>query len=119
MLKSRFNSFKYALNGLKIVLLSEVNMRIHLMLALLAVVLGLVVELSTIEWMVIFVCIGMVFFAEIINTLIEKYLDIFYPEFNPKVGELKDIAAASVLIVAIMSLIIGLLLFIPKILEMI
>lgn len=117
MIQKRIHSFKYAINGFIQVAKSEINMQIHLVASVLVVVLSLYLSLSNIEFAIILTCIGLVFMAEIFNTVIEKYLDFYHPERSEKVGILKDMSAAAVLVVSMMSAMVGLLIFVPKILE--
>ncbi|MNR31144.1 Undecaprenol kinase [compost metagenome] len=72
-------------------------------------------EVSFLEWIALIVCISSVLAAELFNTAIEVLVNLVSPEFNPKAGLVKDIAAAAVLIVALMSLVVGLIIFVPKI----
>jgi diacylglycerol kinase (ATP) len=82
-----------------------------------AILLGFIFKISHTEW--IGVCIALVLSLELINTSIEKTIDLLHPDFNERAGEIKDMAAAAVLVAAIISVIIGLIIFIPKILELI
>lgn len=117
-MKNRLKSFGYALNGLREVVKSEMNMRIHLLAAFAVIIMGLVYSINWVEWMFVIICIVLVLSAEIANTIVERYLDTFYPEFNPKVGIIKDMAAAAVLILALGSLIVGLIIFLPKTIQL-
>lgn len=117
-MKNRLKSFGYALNGLREVVKSEMNMRIHLLAAFVVIIMGLVYSINWVEWMFVIICIVLVLSAEIANTIVERYLDTFYPEFNPKVGIIKDMAAAAVLILALGSLIVGLIIFLPKTIQL-
>ena len=117
-MKARLKSFGYAMNGIREVIKSEMNMRIHLAASLLVIIMGLIFSINWIEWIFIIICIVLVLSAEIANTIVERYLDTFYPEFNPKVGIIKDMAAAAVLILALGSLIVGLIIFLPKTIQL-
>ena len=114
-MRNRILSFKYALQGLKSVLRTEMNMRLHLISALLVLVAAYFFKFDYLEFGLIFLCIGVVWTAEILNTVIEKYLDFYHPERNPKVGILKDMSAAAVLVASLFSLAVGVCLFLPKI----
>jgi diacylglycerol kinase len=94
---------------------TEPNARIHLAAAGVAVFLGLVLSISRIEWTVILLCIGAVISAEIINTSLEKTVDLFSPDRNEKAQAIKDISAAAVLFVAFIALITGIIIFLPHI----
>ncbi|MDG4946530.1 diacylglycerol kinase family protein [Weeksellaceae bacterium KMM 9713] len=117
-MKARLKSFGYALNGIREVIKSEMNMRIHLAASFLVIIMGLIFSINWIEWIFIIICIALVLSAEIANTVVEKYLDAMHPEFNPKVGLIKDMAAAAVLILAMSSFIIGMIIFLPKIIDL-
>jgi diacylglycerol kinase (ATP) len=110
----QIKSFGYALNGLKIVLGSQQNFRIHLVVALLVIVSGKLAGLTNLEWCVIVLTISLVLAMEIINTAIEKLVDLVSPDFHPQAGIVKDIAAAAVLLTAIGAVIVGLIIFLPK-----
>ncbi|MCT4590224.1 MAG: diacylglycerol kinase family protein [Carboxylicivirga sp.] len=110
----RFNSFGYAFNGLKVLLLEEHNSRVHLVAAILAVLAGFYYEISNAEWLFIIVAIGSVLAAELFNSAIENLADKVCKETNPIIKKVKDLAAAGVLIVSIMAFVIGLIIFIPK-----
>ena len=116
--KSRLDSFRFAIKGFLTLIRSEHNARIHLGAALLAIAAGIILKISRAEWMLIIIVIGMVFLAELINSSLEAIADVADPERNEKIGKAKDYAAASVLVSAIVSLIIGGLIFIPKIVDL-
>ncbi|GAB3009793.1 diacylglycerol kinase family protein [Niabella terrae] len=108
-------SFGYAFRGLRQLLAGERNFQIHTGLAFLALVLAGLLDMNRTEFCIILLCIGMVLTAEALNTAIEKLADRIHPAKDPLIGQLKDIAAAGVLVSACVALIIGLLLFLPKI----
>jgi len=112
-------SFKYALKGLAYVLKSEQNARIHLVIAVLVFVLGLLLNLSVIQLSVILFAIVIVFLAEIINTAFEKILDIIDDKRNIKIELIKDMAAGAVLIASITAFIVGVIVLIPRFVEII
>ncbi|TDG35699.1 diacylglycerol kinase family protein [Pedobacter changchengzhani] len=114
----RIRSFRFAINGLKIFFLTEHNGRIHLVAALLAIFLGIFLKISNVEWVIVCLIIGAVFVAEILNTAIEKLADLVTEEINPKIKIVKDIAAGAVLVIAIVALIVGLLVFLPKLIAL-
>lgn len=113
--KKRMVSFKYAFNGLKIILATQHNFMIHLVVAVLVTAAGLIFQIAILEWCIIVITIAIVLIAESFNTSIEKLTDLVSPEYNIQAAKIKDIAAASVLIAAIASVIIGLTIFLPKI----
>ena len=78
---------------------------------------GFYFALNTVEWLWIIAATAVVFIVELFNTAIETLVDLVSPDFNPKAGLIKDISAAAVLIAAFMALIIGILIFLPKIVD--
>ena len=117
-IKSRFKSFKYAINGLKILIRNEHNSRIHLVAMIIAIVLGIILKISNIEWIAIVIVIGFVFSTEIINSAIEKLADFVSPDYHETIKKVKDLSAAMVLVCALVSLIVGIIVFIPKIIQL-
>ena len=118
-LKSRFGSFKLAFDGLLFLLKNEHNSRIHLLAAIAVIILGIIVKLNQIEWALMTIVIGLVFLAELLNSAIETLADLINPEWNELIKRAKDYSAAAVLISAIMAMIAGGLIFIPKLLALI
>jgi diacylglycerol kinase len=113
-LAKRIGSFKYAINGLLWAVKSQGNLQFHLF-ALIAVLLsGVYFKISTNEWLVVLVCVGMVISAEIFNSAIEEMVNFISPNFHQKAGLIKDLAAAAVLITALIAAICGIIIFIPK-----
>jgi diacylglycerol kinase len=112
--KERLNSFAYAWAGLKAALRTEHNTWIHLFLTILATVLAIYLRISRAEWMALVLSVAMVWTAELFNTVIEKIMDFLSKERHPQIKIIKDMAAAAVLITAIAAVIVGLLIFIPK-----
>lgn len=116
MLKQRLNSFKYAFAGIREVVRSQPNMKIHIALGILTVLAGFFFSISTIEWCFIVVACLAVMSAEAFNTALEYITDLASPEYHPLAGKVKDVAAGGVLIAAIGAVIIALLIFLPKVL---
>ena len=114
-IKKRLKSFTFAYNGLKILFKTEHNAIIHLIAAIVVIVAGVIYNLSQFEWIVIIILIGLVFFAELINSSLEYLADAVSTEYNNKIGISKDLSAAAVLVISISAAIIGLVIFIPKI----
>ncbi|MBP6686490.1 MAG: diacylglycerol kinase family protein [Lacibacter sp.] len=112
-------SFCYACKGIATALHSEMNMRIHIVAAILVVTAGFFFELSSIEWGVVIICIVLVISFELINTAIEELCNLVQPEHHPIVKKIKDIAAAAVLIAAVGSLVIAFIIFLPKLISLI
>lgn len=114
-----FTSFRYAFRGLKYVLSSERNARLHLLMAILALVASIVLQISLQEWLFVIISIALVFFAEITNTAIEKTLDLISQEHNQLVKLIKDMTAAGVLVTAVGSIIVAIIVFLPRIWQLI
>lgn len=116
--KKRSIGFTYAWNGVMKVIKNERNFQIHLIATLLVVVASLYLNLLLVEWAILFLAIGSVLVTEVINTVVEELIDYFKPDLHPTAKKIKDMAAGAVLIAAIHSIIIGLLIFVPKIYEL-
>jgi diacylglycerol kinase (ATP) len=114
-LKSRFRSFIFAFRGLWSLLKNEHNSRIHLLAAIAATTLGIILKINPFEWSLLVLVIGIVFLTELLNTSLETLADLVNPEWDEGIRNAKDYAAAAVLISAIISLVVGGLIFIPKI----
>ncbi|MBS6602944.1 MAG: diacylglycerol kinase family protein [Brachyspira sp.] len=111
------NTFKNARKGMRIVLKSERNIRIHFVAAVFVLVLGFVMQFSALKISVLLLAIGLVVSAEMLNSAIEFSLDaIFHNRYSKMVGMAKDISAGAVMFVTIIAVLIGGLIFIPEIL---
>jgi len=108
-----FLSFRFAWEGIATAL-REQNMRFHVVAAVIVVVVGMLTGLTFLEWCIIIVVIGLVFAAEMFNTAIERVVDLASPDIHPLAKQAKDIAAGAVLVIAVISVIIGILIFIPN-----
>ncbi len=116
-IKKRVKSFRYAINGLLSCIMHEHNARIHIVAMLMAITLGFVFHISLLEWLAISIVIGMVLITELLNTAIERLVDFVEPQWNDKVGLIKDYCAAAVLIASLIAIVVGILVFVPKIAE--
>ena len=114
-MKSRIKSFVFAFEGLKYTLYNEPNFLIHLVLAVVTVVFGFLFKINALEWIAVTIAIIMVLVTEMINTSIERICDKIEPNKDHQIKIIKDIAAAAVLMSAIASVVIGLIIFLPKI----
>lgn len=115
MLKSRIDSFKYAFKGLFDLLKTQPNARIHLLVTISVIAAATYFRLSTTEWCIIVLTIGVVFAAEAFNTALEYLTNLVSPDYHPLAGKTKDVAAAGVLISAIAAILVGIIIFLPKI----
>ncbi len=116
-MRERLKSFRDAINGLKILLVEEHNARIHFIVALFVLISGFFFKISLIEWMIVILSSGFVIALEIINTSLENIADFVSPDKHDKIKKIKDLSAAAVLVVAITSFVIGLIIFIPKVIR--
>jgi diacylglycerol kinase len=105
--------FGYAFRGLWYVLRTQRNMRVHLVIAALAILTGIVLHISAIEFALIFVTIAIVLTAEMFNTVFELCIDLASPEYHPLAKIAKDVAAAAVLLSATFAVVVGLFVFVP------
>ena len=115
--KRLINSFKYAFEGIISTIIREQNMTIHFFATIFVVILGLFLNLSTLEWILISLICGLVLATELINTSIEAVVDLVSPKEHPLAKVAKDTAAGAVLVFALVSLIIGFMIFVPKIIS--
>ena len=107
----------YAVNGLKYAIKNEINIRIQLVIGLLVIIFALILSVSLLEWVLLILLIGFVITAEILNTAVETMLDYLAPEQHHVVGAIKDLTASAVLVTSIVAVIIGMMIFIPKIIH--
>ncbi|MCK0131004.1 diacylglycerol kinase family protein [Flavobacteriaceae bacterium F08102] len=110
----RIKSVKFALKGLWMLLTTEHSIMVQMVMAMLITVLGFLMDISRFEWIAQLLAIGLVLTAEALNTAIEKIADVVQPDFDPKIGMVKDIAAGGVTFAAIIAAIIGLIIYVPK-----
>lgn len=105
--------FGFAFSGLWHAIRTQVNMKVHISLAILAIVLGIVLHISAVEFAIIFLAIAGVLVAEMFNTVLELCVDLASPDYHPLAKTAKDVAAGAVLLSAIMAIIIALFIFGP------
>ena len=116
-LKRFVKSFSFALEGLKYAFKYEQNILAHTLATILVISLGFVFHISYTEWLIIFLIIGLVIATELINTSIEAVVDLITKEKNPLAKVAKDTAAAAVMVFALIAVVLGLMIFVPKIIE--
>ena len=109
------NSFKYAIEGIVTALKAEQNIKIHVIIMILVIIFGIMLKINKTEWIICIVLFGFVISLELINTAIENTVDLITIEKNPKAKIAKDVSAGAVLVAATTSEIIGLIIFIPKV----
>ncbi len=110
-------SFGYAIQGIKATWSSEQNFRIHVFTGIIIFLLALFFSVSTFEWIVLIILVFSMLSLEIMNTAIEKAVDLTVTEFHPLAKAAKDLSAGAVLIFAICTIIIGGIIFLPKMLK--
>lgn len=107
------NSFVYAWHGLIYAVRTQRNARVHALLGTIAIVLGFVLHISPVEFAMVFIAITLVFIAEMFNTVAEACIDLVTREYHPLARIAKDVAAGAVLLNALLSVVVGCLVFIP------
>lgn len=118
-INKRIRSFKYAFDGITVLLREEHNSRIHFFAAILAVSAGLYFGIDNTEWLALVLTIGLVVICEVFNSAIENIADFISPNKHEMIKKIKDLGAAAVLLSAILAVIVGLIIFLPKIVEVI
>ncbi len=113
-LKRTIKSFPFAFRGLTDLFKTENNFQIHASVAIAIVIAGFIFRLSALEWVLIVICIGLVMTAEAFNTVAEKLVNMISPGKSKEAGLIKDLAAGAVLMASMTSVIVGLIIFIPK-----
>lgn len=111
---NRIKSVGCAFNGALLLLKTESSIQIQVFCAILLTIAGFYFNISTTEWLIQCLAIGLILTVEAVNTAIEKIADFIHPDFNKKIGTIKDVAAGAVFIAAISAIIIGLIIYIPK-----
>jgi len=117
-LNGRLRSFGHAFRGLKVLLQTQQNARIHAAATVMVVAAGALFAISPAEWALVALAVASVWAAEALNTAIEFLVDLASPEFHPLAAKAKDVAAGAVLVAAIGSLAVGVLVFGPYVLKL-
>ncbi|MEW6502765.1 MAG: diacylglycerol kinase family protein [Chloroflexota bacterium] len=110
-------AFGHAFQGLKYVLLTQLNARIHLVATILVIISALLFRLDTLEWAILIIAIGLVWITEIINTALEALVDLVTPQYHPLAKVAKDTGAAAVLMASCVAMLLGLIVFLPHFLR--
>ena len=116
--KRFINSFKYSFEGLVYAYRNEQSLFIHVCMTILVIILGLLLKLERYEWLFLFIIIGLILSTELMNTAIETTIDLMCKEFNITAKLAKDTASASVFVLAIIAVVGGIYIFLPKILAL-
>ena len=113
--KRLINSFKFALDGLGYAFKYEQNILVHFTVMIIVIIMGIFLKISFIEWLICLILFGLVIATELINTSIEATIDLLTDKIHPLAKIAKDTASAAVLVFALTAIIVGLLIFLPKI----
>lgn len=113
-LKGRLRSITFALRGAWLLITTEHSIMVQVSIAIIMTVLGFIMQLSSVEWMFQLMAIGLVLVAESLNTGVEKLSDFIHPDYNDRIGFIKDISAGAATFAAIIAVIIGLIIYLPK-----
>jgi len=116
-MRSIINSFANAWRGVKIFVRRERNAWIHCGMTILVILAGFLFRISMAEWLAVVFAIGLVLAGEAINTAIERLSDVVQPEQDDRIRDVKDVSAGAVLICAITAAVIGVIVFLPKLLS--
>lgn len=118
--KEQFHkSVGHALDGIEYAINHERNIKIEIFLAIIASILGFILKISIIEWIVIILLIALIISLELINTSIERCVDLVTKDYHDLAKVSKDMAAGAVLVSSLFSIIVGLLIFLPKLIDII
>lgn len=117
-IRRRLSSFRYAFHGIVQAVQTQHNMWIHIFAATVVIVAGILFNIGFTEWLFVILAIGFVLSAELFNSAIETLVDLVSPEENKNAGLIKDIAAGAVLIAAIAAAVIGIMIFVPRIIDL-
>ena len=110
-------TFQHAFSGLGFVIRTQPNARAHTLATIVVFITGLWLQIEKQDWLILVLTIAMVWMAECFNTALEQVVDLVSPDIHPLARQAKDVAAAAVLISAIFSLIVGLIIFLPPLLD--
>lgn len=114
-LTGRFKGGITAFKGAMYLIKTEASIQVQLSIAIIVTIAGFVYNISSVEWMIQCFMIGLVLSAEGLNTAVEEIADFIHPNFHKKIGVIKDVAAGAVFFAAVVSIIIGILIYYPKI----
>ena len=112
--KGRLRSLTFAIRGAWLLITTEHSIMVQVGIAIIMTVVGFITELSSIEWMFQVLAIGLVLVAESLNTGLEKLSDFVHPDYDDRIGFIKDISAGAATFAAIIAVIIGLIIYLPK-----
>ena len=113
------DSVKNCLDGINYTISHENNFKREIIIGILVVILSLFFKISILEWVIVILLINFVLVCELINTALEKTVDLYTKEYNETAKIVKDVAGASVFVMCMFSAVIGCIIFLPKIIEFI
>lgn len=117
-LVARTKSFAHAFRGVGVLIKSTHNFWIHIFFAIIAIILGFLLKISHVEWMILVLTSGFVMVTEAINTAIEIDIDLTSPNYHPYAKDTKDVAAGAVLVSAFTAGIVGVIIYLPKLIAL-
>ncbi len=116
--KRFLKSFKYSIDGLKYAYKNEQSLLIHFIATVLGIILGFAFKISHMEWAVLCIALGVVLASELINTAIEATIDLITLEYNPLAKIAKDCGSAATFVFSMITAVIGIIIFVPKIMHL-
>lgn len=116
--RKRFASFKYAFRGIWLLLRYEHSAWLHSLIGICTIIAGILLDISAVEWMAVAIVCGCVLAAEALNTAIERLSDVVSPEYSEAIRRIKDLAAGGVLLMAFGAAVVGLIIFLPKLIAL-
>ena len=117
-IKKFINSFSYPIKGLKYAYRNEQNLTVDVGISLIVLIAGFIFKLEKYEWLIVVFTIGAVIALELINTAIEATVDLVTEDYHPLAKVAKDTSAAAVFVVAIAAALVGIIIFLPKIINL-
>jgi diacylglycerol kinase len=117
-IKKFINSFKYPMSGLRYAYKNEQNLIVDIGMAVLVIIAGIIFKISIAEWAILTITVGLVISLELVNTAIEAVVDLVTENYHPPAKVAKDTSAAAVLVLAIVAMIEGLIIFLPKLINL-
>ena len=114
-IKKRLTGVTYSLKGIKILVTTEDSIKTQIFLGLFAIVLGFIFKISLTEWAIQLTLSALVLVAEGLNTAVEKIADFIHPQHHKEIGIIKDVASGAVGFAAITAIIVGGIIYLPKI----
>ena len=113
--ENRIKSVGFALRGALLLIRTEASIKIQVALAVLVTIAGFYYQISNTEWILQVLAISLVVGIEGANTAIEEICDFIHPDFDERIGFIKDVSAGAVMLVSIGAIIVGLIIYLPKV----